>query len=115
MNLSATLPNVSSDASIATPEDVDPDSLSAGLQTTDDDDDDDPKTVVDKNRDSSFESSRDLDSEGFEPECSFRDQEIQFTPTSACASVCPSRASVDSHKSISFFIDLVRIDRCDQI
>ena len=42
----------------------------------------------------------------FEPECSFRDKESQMTG-STCQSVCPSRASVDSHKSISFFIDLV--------
>ena len=41
-----------------------------------------------------------------EPECSFRDKESQMTG-STCQSVCPSRASVDSHKSISFFIDLV--------
>jgi hypothetical protein len=92
-----------------TPDDVDPDSLSAGPQTsTDDDNDDDPKTVVDRNRESSFESGRDLDSDDFEPECSFRDKEVQFCPSSAAQSVCPSRASVDSHKSISFFIDLVR-------
>ena len=109
----ATLPNVASDASLTTPEDVDPDSLSGGPQTStddDNDDDDDPKTVVDKNRGSSFESSRDLDSEDFEPECSFRDKEVQFCPSSASTrqSVCASRSSVDSHKSISFFIDLVK-------
>ena len=101
-----TLPKVLSDGSVTTPDDVDPDSLSAGLQTSTDDDERDPKTIVDKNhRGNSFESSgRDLDSDDFDPECSFRDKEVQ---SSACHSVCPSRASVDSHKSISFFIDLV--------
>jgi hypothetical protein len=101
------LPNISSDGSITTPDDVEPDSLSAGQQTsTDDDDDRDPKTIVDKNRENSFESSgRDQDSNDFDLECSFREKEVQ---SSACHSVCPSRASVDSHKSISFFIDLVK-------
>jgi hypothetical protein len=71
------LPNVGSRASLPTPDDVDPDSLSGGPQTSTDDEpdaDDDPKTVVDKERENSFESSRDLDSDDFEPECSFRDK-----------------------------------------